>query len=109
MACLYGDPGRQTTILKRCDMQRDAVLEVAAASHTASGSSSGWIESRAQGGGPARSGEFRARPTIRAAGMVSEMKAVAVHRRREDGSLALRLGPRRRLKTYSRLVAVECL
>ena len=108
MTCLYGDPGRQTTILKRCDMQRDAVL-VAAASHTASGSSSGWIESRAQGGGPARSGEFRARPTIRAAEMVSEMKAVAVHRRREDGSLALRLGPRRRLKTYSRLVAVECL
>ena len=108
MSCLYGDPGRQTTILKCCDMQRDAVL-VAAASHMAGGSSSGWIESRAQGGRPARSGEFRARPTIRAAGMVSEMKAVAVHRRREDGSLALRLGPRRRLKTYSRLVAVECL
>ena len=109
MACLYGDPRRQTTILKCCDMQRDAVL-VAAASHTAGGSSSGWIESRAQGGGPARSGELsRARPIIRAAGMVSEMKAVAVHRRREDGTLALRLGPRRRLKTYSRLVAVECL
>ena len=108
MACLYGDPRRQTTILKRCDMQRDDVL-VAEASHTAGGSSSGWIESRAQGGGPARSGEFRARSIIRAAGMVSEMKAVAVHRRREDGSLALRLGPRRRLKTYSRLVAVECL
>ena len=74
MTCLYGDPRRQTTILKRCDMQRDDVL-VAEASHTAGGSSSGWIESRAQGGGPARSGELRARPTIRAAGMASEMKS----------------------------------
>jgi len=45
-----------------------------------------------QGGGPARPGERRARPSVRTAGMVGRVKAVVVHSRPQDSWSVHRLG-----------------
>ena len=50
-----------------------------------------------QGGGPARPGERRARPSARTAGMAGRVKATVVHSRPQDGSSVHRLGAHRRL------------
>ena len=50
-----------------------------------------------QGGGPARPGERRARPSVRTAGMVGRVKAAVAHSRPQDASSVHRLGAHRRL------------
>ena len=100
-ACGYGDPERHLTIVKRCNMELDAVLLMSCA-YTADGLGCERIESRDQGGGPARPAGLRARPSTRAAGMVSQMKAAVARSRPEDRSAAPRDRSCCRLKTYSR-------
>ena len=51
-----------------------------------------------QGGGPARPGERRARPSARPAGMVGRVKVAAAHSRPQDGSNVLWIGARPRLQ-----------
>ena len=103
-ACGYGDPGRHLTIVKRCNMVLDAVLLMSCA-YTADGLSCERIESRDQGGCPTRPAGLRARPSTRAAGMVSQIKAAVARSRPEDRSAAPRDGSCCRLKTYSQLGA----
>ena len=100
-ACGYGDPERHLAIVKRCNMELDAVLLMSCA-YTADGLGCEQIESRDQGGGPTRPAGLRARPTACAAGMVSQMKAAVARSRPEDRSPAPRDGSCCRLKTYSR-------
>ena len=100
-ACGYGDPERHLTIVKRCNMELDAVLLMSCA-YTADGLGCERIESRDQGGGPTRPAGLRARPSTRVAGMVSQMKAAVARSRPEDRSAAPRDGSCCRLKTYSR-------
>ena len=99
-ACGYGDPERHLTIVKRCNMELDAVLLMSCA-YTADGLGCERIESRDQGGGPTRPAGLRARPSARVAGMVSQMKAAVARSRPEDRSAAPRDGSCCRLKTYS--------
>ena len=99
-ACGYRVPERHTTTVKRCNMELDAVLLMSCA-YTADGLGCERIESRDQGGGPTRPAGLRSRPSTRAAGMVSQMKAAVARSRPEDRSAAPRDGSCCRLKTYS--------
>ena len=103
-ACGYGDPERHLTIVKRCNMELDAVLLMSCA-YTADGLGCERIESRDQGGGPTRPAGLRARPSARVAGMVSQMKAAVARSRPEDRSTAPCDGSCCRLKTSSRPVS----